>query len=200
MSLFLSAGATEMVLILNEKQYPESVEASLLAPSMRPFQGPALYAYNDSVFTPEVYVNICNLGSSLKRNDRNAIGQYGLGFNSVYHWTDVPSFVSGSKVVFFDPHAKYVQGATHIEPGVRWDFVDSKVADEFEDQFLVYKGLVPGCDMQNYFEGRLHFQSCCNGLLDFLICVCKSVFDICSKNQEGRQKGNVKTHATAWSV
>jgi sacsin len=159
-ALFLSTGATEMVLILNEKQYPKSRKASLLAPSMRPFQGPALYAYNDSIFTPKDYVNICNLGSSLKRS---AIGQYGLGFNSVYHWTDVPSFVSGSKVVFFDPHAKYVQGATPIEPGVRWDFVNSKVADEFEDQFSVYKDLVPGCDMKNYFEGRLHFQSYCNG-------------------------------------
>lgn len=37
-------------------------------------------------------------------------GRFGLGFNAVYHFTDVPSFVSGDHVVMFDPHARYLPG------------------------------------------------------------------------------------------
>ena len=33
-------------------------------------------------------------------------GRFGLGFNCVYHFTDVPSFVSGDYLVTFDPHAR----------------------------------------------------------------------------------------------
>lgn len=34
-----------------------------------------------------------------------AIGRFGVGFNAVYHLTDLPSFVSGSSLVLFDPRA-----------------------------------------------------------------------------------------------
>jgi hypothetical protein len=36
--------------------------------------------------------------------------RFGLGFNAVYHLTDLPSFVSGQHLVLFDPHAKYLPG------------------------------------------------------------------------------------------
>lgn len=29
-----------------------------------------------------------------------------MGWNAVYHFTDVPSFCSGENIVLFDPHAK----------------------------------------------------------------------------------------------
>lgn len=32
--------------------------------------------------------------------------RFGLGWNAVYHFTDVPSFCSGENIVLFDPHAK----------------------------------------------------------------------------------------------
>ncbi len=31
-------------------------------------------------------------------------GRFGIGFNSVYHVTDIPSFISGSQLAFLDPH------------------------------------------------------------------------------------------------
>lgn len=40
-------------------------------------------------------------------------------FNAVYHFTDLPSFVSGEHLVMFDPHTKYVPGATHVQPGIK---------------------------------------------------------------------------------
>lgn len=40
--------------------------------------------------------------------------RFGLGFNAVYHLTDLPSFVSGQHLVLFDPHAKYLPGAAGL--------------------------------------------------------------------------------------
>ena len=48
-----------------------------------------------------------------------ATGRFGLGFNSVYHFTDLPSLVSGEHLVMFDPHTKYVPGATSVQPGIK---------------------------------------------------------------------------------
>lgn len=36
--------------------------------------------------------------------------RYGLGFCSVFHMTDLPSFVSGEHLVVLDPHANYLPG------------------------------------------------------------------------------------------
>lgn len=42
-----------------------------------------------------------------------------LYIDAVYHFTDLPSFVSGEHLVMFDPHTKYVPGATHVQPGIK---------------------------------------------------------------------------------
>ena len=40
------------------------------------------------------------------------IKEMGVGFNSVYHITDSPSFVTGADYVILDPHERY---SAHIE-------------------------------------------------------------------------------------
>ncbi len=37
----------------------------------------------------------------------------------MYHFTDVPSFVSGGSIVFFDPHTHYLPGTTASHPGLK---------------------------------------------------------------------------------
>ena len=39
-------------------------------------------------------------------------GRFGLGFNAVYHFTDLPSFVSGARLVVLAPHAAFLPGAS----------------------------------------------------------------------------------------
>lgn len=56
------------------------------------FQGPALLAYNDAVFTQDDFTSISRVGDSVKRTQIGKTGRFGIGFNSVYHLTDVPSF------------------------------------------------------------------------------------------------------------
>ena len=38
--------------------------------------------------------------------------RFGLGWNAVYHFTDVPSFCSGGNIVWLDPHAKCASRAS----------------------------------------------------------------------------------------
>ena len=50
-------------------------------------KGPALYAYNNAAFTDDDWDGIQMAGRSVKRNDPNKVGRFGIGFNSVYHIT-----------------------------------------------------------------------------------------------------------------
>ena len=113
------AGATRVAFLLDETSHGD---ASLLSPAMRTWQGPALFCFNDATFSPQDFKNICSIGGSDKISTAAAIGRFGLGFNAVYHFTDVPSFVSGEHVVFFDPHAEFVPGATPSNPGLKIRF------------------------------------------------------------------------------
>ncbi|GJN01337.1 hypothetical protein PR202_ga18596 [Eleusine coracana subsp. coracana] len=45
-----------------------------------------------------------------------------VGFNSVYHLTDLPSFVSGKYVVLFDPQGAYLPNVSSANPGKRIDY------------------------------------------------------------------------------
>jgi hypothetical protein len=56
----------------------------------------------------------------------------GVGFNSIYHITDSPSFITGDKYVILDPHEWYFDG------GVQFDFVEDELADDCPDQFAPF--------------------------------------------------------------
>ena len=107
-----------------------------------PLQGPALCVYNNMPFTASDLEGIQRLGEGSKVQDPNKTGQYGIGFSSVYHLTDVPSFLTGGKeleqtLCVFDPHCLYVPGATTMEPGMQ--FTDlPQLKETFPDVFSCY--------------------------------------------------------------
>ena len=76
-----------------------------------------------------------------------------MGFNSVYHLTDLPSFVSDKYVVLFDPQGEYLPNISSSNPGKRLDFVGSSAISYYSDQFSPY--CVFGCDMKRPFLGTL---------------------------------------------
>jgi hypothetical protein len=57
-------------------------------------QGPALLVYNDGVFSDEDFESIQSIGDSKKRGQLAKTGRFGIGFNSCYHLTEVPTFLS----------------------------------------------------------------------------------------------------------
>ncbi|KAG8376016.1 hypothetical protein BUALT_Bualt09G0019100 [Buddleja alternifolia] len=76
-----------------------------------------------------------------------------VGFNSVYHLTDLPSFVSGKHVVLFDPQGVYLPNVSTANPGKRIEYVSSSAISLYEDQFFPYCAF--GCDMRSPFLGTL---------------------------------------------
>ena len=155
------AGATEVQFVLDWRSHPTE---KLLAPGMADCQGPALLVYNNAVFSDEDLVNISKLAGATKREDLEKIGRFGLGFSSVYHFTDVPSFISRSYAVFFDPHTSHLQAQiqSHSKPGIKLDFsVNPSNLLYFSDQFVPFNGLF-GCDTtlpnvseEFFFQGTL---------------------------------------------
>ncbi|KAF9111288.1 hypothetical protein BGX30_007653, partial [Mortierella sp. GBA39] len=92
-------------------------------------------------------------------DDPSKIGRHGLGFNSVYHFTDVPSIVSGPYLGFFDPQMTNLRksrdrnGTVVAKGGHRCDFRKLSM-EAFGDQLEPYKGFF-GCDMRSHFKGTL---------------------------------------------
>ncbi|CAN1168841.1 SACS [Linum perenne] len=144
------AGASEVIFLLDKTQYGTS---SVLSPEMSDWQGPALYCFNDSIFTPHDLYAISRIGQESKLEKPFAIGRFGLGFNCVYHFTDIPTFVSGENIVMFDPHANSLPGISPSHPGLRIKYVGKNILEQFPDQFSPF--LHFGCDLQHPFPGTL---------------------------------------------
>ena len=133
------AQATEIFFIKDPRHHPDE---RVFQESWKPLQGPALCVYNNRPFTNADIEGICNLGKGSKGEDPNKTGQYGVGFNAVYHLTDVPSFRSkgeeiGDVFCVFDPHCKYVPCASDAKPGRMYKDID-KLKKKFPDVFPCY--------------------------------------------------------------
>ncbi|CAL8261780.1 unnamed protein product [Arctogadus glacialis] len=133
------AGATRVVFIHDERNYGHE---SILTDEFGKYQGPALFAFNDARFTSEDWQGIQATGRSFKRKDPNKVGRFGIGFNSVYHITDVPWILSSDHLAVLDPHEKLF-GQGH--GGYQWSLADNKDQESlktFEDQFRPFQNIV----------------------------------------------------------
>ena len=133
------AQATKICFIKDPRQHPDE---RVFEDSWKPLQGPALCVYNNKPFTRADLCGISDLGEGSKGNDPNKTGQYGVGFNVVYHLTDVPTFMSkgaeiGEVLCMFDPHRKFVPVSTNEEPGMMIN-VDCRLRNTFTDVFPCY--------------------------------------------------------------
>ena len=133
------AQATEICFVHDPRHHPKK---KVFEECWEPLQGPALCVYNNKPFTQADIEGIQNLGQGGKGDDPNKTGKYGVGFNAVYHLTDVPSFMSsgeeiGDVLCVFDPHCRYVPGASSQEPGRM--YTDTKqLKTVFPDVFSCY--------------------------------------------------------------
>lgn len=135
------AKASEVHIVVDFQHHPSD---KVFDDSWKPLQGPALLIYNDSSFSEQDLEGIQNLGVGSKRNDPTKTGQYGIGFNVVYHLTDVPSFLtkgpnveSGQILCVLDPNCHYVPEATPSAPGVEY-FDLEELWDDYSDVFNCY--------------------------------------------------------------
>ncbi|XP_060068841.1 sacsin-like [Ylistrum balloti] len=118
------AGAREILFIKDMRQH--DTKKGIFGESWADIQGPALCVFNDSCFTAEDLRGICKLGQGSKSNDPTKTGQFGVGFNAVYHLTDVPSFITrgpstpnSGTFCAFDPNCTFCPTANELDPGLQ---------------------------------------------------------------------------------
>ena len=75
-----------MRFIIDSRQHPRD-PGGLWKPSLAVFQGPALLAWNNTVFSDADWRNIGKMHQSVKEEDVLKVGRFGLGFQSVHHLT-----------------------------------------------------------------------------------------------------------------
>ncbi|XP_052100068.1 sacsin-like isoform X2 [Mytilus californianus] len=141
------AKATEVHIVMDFAMHPTD---NLLSETWKPLQGPAVLVCNDSYFSESDIEGIQRLGIGSKSGDPTKTGQYGVGFNAVYHLTDVPSFLTrgpevqtGEVLCVMDPHCRYVPDATIQCPGR--EYINTEVLKEehpnvfscYHDQILL---------------------------------------------------------------
>jgi sacsin len=144
------AGAGVVRFMLDETSYGTT---KLMGPKMAAWQGPALVVYNDAVFSASDVQAIARIGQDSKARRLDATGRFGLGFNAVYHVTELPSFVSGDVMVSFDPAAAFLPGVSPAHPGLKIKVTGSPLLDSFPDSFEPFKHF--GSDMRQRFEGTI---------------------------------------------
>ena len=140
------ARAKKMYFILDKRTHGDD---SLISENWQKLQGPALLVWNNSTFLEKDLQGIQELGLGSKRREAETIGQYGIGFNVVYHLTDCPSFITGGETLcIMDPHCQYADGATKLSPGRRYDKLNEGFWKSFSDMSSSYlkEGLnnIPG--------------------------------------------------------
>ena len=124
------AKASKMHVILDMRTHSNE---HLLSDTWEDLQGPALLVWNNSVFSDSDLEGIQRLGLGSKRSDSETIGQYGIGFNAVYHLTDCPSFLTGGNTLcILDPHMRYVPQATDRHPGAMYANLDDRFWNNFD--------------------------------------------------------------------
>ena len=141
------AEATEVNILYDNRTHPTE---KLLFKGMAESHGPALIVHNNSTFTDEDFENITKLAGATKANQPLKIGKFGVGFCSVYHITDVPSFVSGEWLYIFDPTLKYLKGIVRNEsrPGKKMKYQSKLIASS--QQLSPYQGLFGFNSSSNY--------------------------------------------------
>jgi sacsin len=140
------AKASKMYVILDQRTHKGGC---LLSEKWQDLQGPALLVWNDSVFSESDIEGIQKLGIGTKPSDADTIGQYGIGFNSVYHLTDCPSFISAGNLCVFDPHCKFSPGASIEHPGGRFE-----LSKDFWSDFPDMKPAYLQCSVEGGSECR----------------------------------------------
>ena len=130
------AGATEIHFIVDPRNHPTD---QLLSDNWTELQGPALCVYNNRPFSEDDLEGIQRLGIGSKTDDPAKTGQYGIGFNAVYHLTDCPSFITnGDKLCILDPHCRYAPEATKENPGRLIGPIGAEERSDFRDVFPCY--------------------------------------------------------------
>ena len=92
------AGASDMKIIFDLHHY----NSNHIFNKGDVLNGPSIIITNNSEFSNEDLVGIQSIGRGSKANS-DKIGQFGIGFNSVYYYTDTPCIITRDLFLMLDP-------------------------------------------------------------------------------------------------
>ncbi|XP_052063655.1 sacsin-like [Mytilus californianus] len=157
------AGATEVHFVYDKRNHNNSNDG-IFDERWEPLLGPALCVFNNACFTETDIKGIQELGIGGKCGDKSKAGQFGFGFNAVYHITDVPSFITkgpdspgGGVFCAFDPHCKYAPYAHYDEPGMRMNL--DELIEKYSSVYRSHIGDVLTSDTGTWFRFPLRNHS-----------------------------------------
>ncbi|KAM9962091.1 hypothetical protein ACTFIR_004975 [Dictyostelium discoideum] len=111
--------------------------------------GPSILIYNNATFQEQDWEGICEINQGSKKENLKSVGNFGLGWNSVYHITDNPIVYSGNNVWFADPNER-------IGGGLFFDLNDEDDYNKcvsFLEPFIQFKE--SNCNPNQYFNGTI---------------------------------------------
>uniref|UniRef100_A0A8C2J569 HEPN domain-containing protein n=1 Tax=Cyprinus carpio TaxID=7962 RepID=A0A8C2J569_CYPCA len=141
------AEATTCKFLLDFRKHRDPPE-TLIDDGMAFCNGPCLWIFNNELFSEEDWRNIVKVGSASKENKVEMIEKFGLGFNSVYHVSDIPSILSGNTLLILDPNVTHLE--KHIlskgNPGIKLNPFQERLYKRFPGQFKSHEGIFD-CDL-----------------------------------------------------
>lgn len=156
-----SATQVSWYLDSEDTRYPNE---ALLCRELQEWQSPSLFVYNDGVFSRSDFDSFINVGAGTKAMDPTKIGKYGLGSLTMYHFTDVPSMISGEYFVILDPSRRYLPLlGTKRRSGLRIPL--SVMAREYEGHLRPFVGIGGyALGMSPFQFSKLICQICTNSM------------------------------------
>ena len=127
----------------------------LLSDELQPFQGPALIAFNDEIFSEENFAGFKEIGQGGKGDDATTTGMFGRGSLSMYHFTDVPMLISGDFYLVLDPQQQYLPRNKYYKRKVGIKISLERVRRIAPDQLQPFDGLYGFDAKQNHYAGTL---------------------------------------------
>ena len=134
-----SANKACWILDSEKSKFPSK---KIFCKGLQQWQTPALYFYNDGVFTDSDFEALVNIGMGSKSHDSSKIGTYGLGSLSMYLFTDIPSMISGEHFIIFDPtrrYLPYITGGPRRKAGVMLQL--SLMRSSYPDHLAPFVGI-----------------------------------------------------------
>ena len=149
------AGATKISWTIDACLGGPHKSDSLLAPELGDFQGAALIAYNDGIFSEKDFAGFKEIGQGGKGDDATTTGMFGRGALSMYHFTDVPMIISGGYYLVLDPQQERLpRNRYHMrKAGVKLPLAMTR--DVAVDQLTPFDGLYGYDKSHDFFEGTI---------------------------------------------
>ncbi|KAK5576186.1 hypothetical protein RB653_007327 [Dictyostelium firmibasis] len=135
------AGSTEVKLILDCNSHIqkyleyEPKEFDEFQQDLQSYFESSLLFYNNSFFKEKDIINVQKMSGSIKKQDKSSIGQYGLGINSMYTFSDCPCILSGEYLMVFDPLVSHIGQSVDYSPGAKYKIQEYKNYPKFFEPF-----------------------------------------------------------------